>query len=108
MSIVPASQPIKLLRDRIRLETIPFSDRGSRLLVYRDQRQPYALFIKLAERLTAVQPGLSVYRLRPPFIHGLQFIDEDGQPLPFQVTTYPHALFFETPRGLFTLAFQDR
>ncbi len=108
MSYFPVSQPINILRDRIKLEMVPFSDRGSRLLVYQDKRQSHALYIKLAERLTAVQPGLSVYRMRPPFIHDLQFVDEDGNTLPFQVTTYPHALFFETPRGVFTLAFQEQ
>jgi putative isomerase len=55
-----------------------------------------------------VQPGLSVYRARPPFLHDLQFIDEDAHVLPFQATTYPHAVFFETPRGVFTLTFQAK
>jgi putative isomerase len=104
--MLPRSSTLDVLKDRIRLEQVPFSDRGSRLLVYRDQRQPHALYIKLAERLTAVQPGLSVYRSRPPFVHNLQLIDVDGNPLPFQTTTYPHAIFFDTPRGTFTLTFQ--
>lgn len=108
MSYYPSSSVLSLLQDRIKLDSVPFSDRGSRLLVYQDTRQPYALYIKLAERLTAVQPGLSIYRNRPPFIHSLHLIDDDGNVLPFTATTYPHAIFFETPRGLFTLAFQDQ
>lgn len=97
-----------LLKNRIQIERVPFSDRGSRLLVYQDRQSSQALYVKLAERLTDVQPGLSVYRTRPPFIHGLQFIDADGHVLPFQVTTFPHALFFDTLRGVFTLAFQEQ
>jgi len=108
MSSYPASSALQLLKGCIQLERVPFSDRGSRLLVYRDTRQPHALYIKLAERLTAVQPGLSVYRNRPPFIHSLQLIDDHGRPLPFEAITYPHAVFFETPRGRFSLVFQDQ
>jgi glycogen debranching enzyme len=108
MSYYPPSSVLSLLQDRIQLERVPFSDRGSRLLVYQDTRQAHALYIKLAERLTAVQPGLSIYRSRPPFIHSLQLIDEDGAALPFRATTYPHAVFFDTPRGVFTLAFQSQ
>lgn len=107
MSGFPSTGPLQLLKDRIRLDRVPFSDRGSRLLVYRDPAQPHALSVKLAERLTAVEPGLSRYRTRPPFMPALQFIGEDGRELPFTLTSYPHALFFDTPRGVFTLAFQD-
>lgn len=107
MSYYPPSSILSQLQDRIKLDRVPFSDRGSRLLVYQDARQSHALYIKLAERLTAVQPGLSIYRSRPPFIHSLQLIDEHGHPLPFTTTTYPHAIFFDTPRGVFTLAFQS-
>src|SRR5262249_2911211 len=90
------------------LENIPFSDRGSRLLVYRDRRMPYALYVKLAERLTALTPGLSAYRNRPPFIHSLRLVDGEGRTLPFELTSYPHPLLFQTPLGEFIMAFQDR
>jgi hypothetical protein len=105
---LPSSTYLQLLRNRLDLSSIPFSDRGSRLLVYRDRTRPDALYVKLAERLTSVQPGLSVYRNRPPFIPLLQLVDGEGFPQPFEVTTYPHALIFETPIGQFVLAFQDR
>ena len=103
----PTSAYLQLLRQRIVLELVPFSDRGSRLLVYRERGDPRALYIKLAERLTALVPGLSAYRSRPPFITRLCLIDADCRPLPFELTTYPHALVFETPLGQFVLAFQD-
>jgi glycogen debranching enzyme len=95
------------LEDRIDIAHIPFSDRGSRLLVYRNRDEPHTLYIKLAERLTSVQPGLSTYRSRPPFIPRLQFVDADGRPQPFELTTYPHALVIQTPIGEFVVAFQS-
>lgn len=96
-----------MLENRIRLERIPFSDRGSRLLLYRDRRYDDALYLKLAERLTGVTPGLSAYRNRPPFIPRLQLVDGEGRPVAFEVTTYPHALVFQTTIGEFRCVFQD-
>jgi hypothetical protein len=104
---VPASPYLLALENRINLTRIPFSDRGSRLLLYQDARFPDTLYLKLAERLTAVTPGLSAYRQRPPFIPQLRLVDGDGQPVPFAITTYPHALIFQTPIGEFRLVFQD-
>lgn len=103
----PASTYLRLLENRILLGSVPFSDRGSRLLVYRDPHQPHALYIKLAERLTALTPGLSAYRSRPPFISNLKLVDGEGRALPFDLTTFPHALVFDTPLGEFMLVFQD-
>lgn len=105
---IPESPYLRLLEDRLQLSRIPFSDRGSRLLVYQSMQQAHTLYIKLAERLTAVQPGLSTYRNRPPYIPALQLVDDSGNPLPFSVSTYPHALVFQTPVGEFVLVFQDR
>ncbi len=105
---IPESPYLNLLENRIDIRRIPFSDRGSRLLVYQHSQQDHTLYIKLAERLTAVQPGLSTYRSRPPFVTALQLVDGDGTPLPFELTTYPHALVFQTPLGEFVLVFQDR
>src|SRR6266545_4370238 len=104
---VPTSPYLCLLEDRIQIERVPFSDRGSRLLVYRERRAPHALFVKLAERLTSLTPGLSTYRNRPPFISNLRLVDGAGQPQPFTLTTYPHLLRFETPLGEWRLIFQD-
>ncbi|MEM8529605.1 MAG: trehalase family glycosidase [Chloroflexota bacterium] len=104
----PESPYLLVLENRIQLENIPFSDRGSRLLVYQERRLPDTLYIKLAERLTALVPGLSAYRNRPPFIHNLRLVDGDGQPISFELTTYPHALVFQTTLGEFVVTFQDR
>lgn len=96
--------PVERLRDRVDISRVPFSDRGSRLLVfqYADRDQ---LYVKLAERLTALQPGLDTYRLRPPYIQDLTLVDGEGMPLSYHLTTYPHLLQFQTRIGTFSLAF---
>jgi len=98
---------LDLLKNRIDITQVPFSDRGSRLLVYQVPGQS-RLLIKLAERLTELQPGLDTYRHRPPFIHSFSLVDESGEQLDFEkVVTYPHALCFQTRLGEFRLVFQD-
>jgi putative isomerase len=95
---------LDLLTNAIDITRVPFSDRGSRLLVFKHSDQD-ALYVKLAERLTAIQPGLDTYRFRPPYIQGLRFVDEEEMPLASHLTTYPHALAFQTRLGSFVLTF---
>jgi putative isomerase len=95
---------MSLLRDAIDITFVPFSDRGSRLLVFK-YLDGDNLYIKLAERLTSVQAGLETYLFRPPYIQDLCLVDQEGMPLAYRLTTYPHALMFETRLGEFTLAF---
>jgi putative isomerase len=97
---------IHVLRNRIDLHHIPFSDRGSRLLIY-DSGSEAGLSIKLAERLTNIEPGLEAYLKRPPFIEELWLIDSEGNRLDYEMVTYPHAVFFKTRLGVFGLVFQD-
>jgi hypothetical protein len=99
-----SSPHLNLLKDRIDITRVPFSDRGSRLLVFKDPDRD-CLYVKLAERLTAIQPGLDTYRFRPPYIQDLCFVDGEGMPLSTRLTTYPHALQFQTRLGTFSLAF---
>jgi hypothetical protein len=73
-------------------------------LVFKHSEQD-SLYIKLAERLTAIQPGLDTYRFRPPYIQDLSFVDDAGMPLSYHLTTYPHALLFQTRLGTFSMAF---
>lgn len=101
---MPASPYLDLLENRIDITRVPFSDRGSRLLVFKHSGHD-GLYIKLAERLTAIQPGLDTYRFRPPYIQDLCFIDEEGMPLTYHLTTYPHTLLFQTRLGAFSMAF---
>ncbi len=102
-----SSPSLNLLRNKIDITRVPFSDRGSRLLVYKEKDHT-RLFIKLAERLTELEPGLDTYLRRPPFIRDLYFTDEKGNNLDFEVTSYPHILYFTTRMGEIGLVFQDR
>lgn len=102
-----ASQYLSLLRNHIDISRVPFSDRGSRLLVFQHPEQS-RLYVKLAERLTGLEPNIEAYLRRPPFIHGLAFLDEDGEPLEFEVSTSPQVLYLKTRVGDFGLVFQDR
>jgi putative isomerase len=97
---------LNLMRNQIDITKVPFSDRGSRLLVFRESDKS-RLLIKLAERLTGVQPGLEAYRTRPPFIRDLTLVDEKGEELDFEVLTNPHLLQLETKLGTFGVAFKD-
>jgi hypothetical protein len=95
-----------LLRDHIDITRVPFSDRGSRLLVFKVPEQSQ-LFVKLAERLTELQPDIEAYLRRPPFIRDFCFVDEAGEILEFEVGSLPHVLYFQTRLGEFGLAFQN-
>lgn len=95
---------LELLKNRINLQQIPFSDRGSRLLVFRSNN---ALQLRLAERWFKLDRQLSSYRQRPPLIDGWQFTDGDGTSLDFELVTYPDRLDFITSVGVFRLCFVD-
>lgn len=77
------------LVNRIDLHQIPFSERGSRLLVYREGD---CLAIRLAERWVKLNNQLSAYRKRPPILDQLTLLDDQGNPLAWQATSYPHCL----------------
>jgi putative isomerase len=104
MSINVNSEYLNLLKDKINLRQIPFSDRGSRLLIFRSEDH---LTIRLAERWFKREGQLSAYRRRPPLIDQWVFIDDQGNSLKPKLTTYPDRIYFETSIGTFTLAFLD-
>jgi putative isomerase len=97
---------LSLLRNHINIKKVPFSDRGSRLLVLQDKEQP-CFSVKLAERLTTIQPDIEAYLRRPPFIQDFYLRDEAGDVLDFSVVTYPHIVHLQTRVGDFSLVFQD-
>ena len=97
---------LTLLRNHIDITHVPFSDRGSRLLVFKVPGQSQ-LYVKLAERLTELQPDIEAYLRRPPLIRDFCFIDEAGEILDFEVESFPHVLYFQTRLGGFGLAFQN-
>jgi putative isomerase len=96
---------LQLLKDRINLQRIPFTARGSRLTVFRhDQR----LAVRLAERWVKREGALGgAYRTRPPLVDDWQFTDGEGQALPVDFTTYPDHVECRTPLGTFHVAFVD-
>jgi putative isomerase len=98
------SEYLNLLKDRINLHQIPFSERGSRLLIFESDGQ---LTFRLAERWFKREGQLSAYRKRPPLIDQWVFTDEQGHPLAIRLTTYPHRIDVETRLGTFSIAFVD-
>jgi putative isomerase len=95
----------ELLKNRIDLRQIPFTDRGSRLLIY---RQNDHFNIRLAERWFKRSGQLAAYRERPPLIETLYFTDDHGSALEFELTSYPHRLDCQTHLGRFTISFHDQ
>jgi glycogen debranching enzyme len=96
---------LEMLKDRLDLREIPFTDRGSRLLVYRENEH---FLIRLAERWFKRTGQLAAYRHRPPLVEDFSFTGEDGSPLEFSLTTYPHRLDCRTSSGQFTITFLNQ
>lgn len=89
---------LELLRNRIDLSAVPFTDRGSRLLLFCQQGR---FSVKLAERWSAWEQEFGHYRRRPPIVRDWTLVDEKGEPLALELTTYPHLIQAETPLGMF-------
>lgn len=94
----------ELLHNRIDLTHIPFTDRGTRLMLFRRENE---LFIRLAERWEKIQSRTGHYRLRPPILKEFAFLDDDGNPMPFEVESYPHMTHIHTAKGTFDFVFTD-
>ena len=97
---------VNLLRNQIDFSKVPFSDRGSRLMVFLNSDEE-SLYIRLAERLTSIESDIEAYLNRPPLIQDLHFIDEQGNKLNFESNTYPYAMYFTTQLGDFGITFFD-
>lgn len=93
-----------LLRDRITLQRVPFSDRSSRLMLFREGD---ALRVRLAERWFKLDSQLSSYRTRPPILSDLAFEDERGNRLALEQTTWPHRIEFRCAAGTIHVTFVD-
>ncbi len=106
MSKQARSPYLDLLRGQIDITSVPFSDRGSRILVFQDAERPQ-LNVKLAARVPGVETGTPEFVRRRPLIGGLCFTDEAGRPLDFRVAASPEALRFRTKVGDFGLVFND-
>ena len=97
---------VNLLRNQIDFSKVPFSDRGSRLMVFLNNDEHF-LNIRLAERLTSIESDIEAYLNRPPLIQDLNFIDVEGNKLIFESNTYPYAMYFATRLGDFGITFFD-
>ncbi|MBI3243497.1 MAG: hypothetical protein HYZ49_14535 [Chloroflexi bacterium] len=95
---------LELLKNRINLRQIPFSERGSRLMVF---HADHHLAVRLAERWFKREGQLSAYRNRPPIVDEWRFTDGEGRALDFELTTYPHRIDCQTALGAFTICFVD-
>ena len=102
-SLVQSSY-LNMLKNRIDLIEIPFSERGSRLMVFRSGN---TFSVRLAERWVKSSRQLLAYRERPALIDQWKFTDGDGNPLDLDITTYPHLVESKTGVGTFSLVFLD-
>lgn len=98
--------PFDLLKNHIDITKVPFSDRGSRLLVYKSTKVN-SFYIKLAERLFFLDSQIESYLKRPPFVDRFCLLDASGNELDFEITSYPHMLKLKTVIGEFSIVFQD-
>jgi putative isomerase len=102
---MPYDSPyLTMLRNRVNLRQIPFSERGSRMLLFCTDDQFY---VRLAERWYKRTGELAAYRNRVPILDSWQFSDSEGQTLALELTTYPHCVECHSSAGTFTIAFLD-
>lgn len=92
------------LRNRIDLRSIPFTERGSRILLFCEDGR---FAIKLAERWSAWEQEFGHYRRRPPIVRDWALLDEAGNPLAIELTTAPEGVEAQTASGLFRWLFVD-
>lgn len=102
--MISESPLLGYLKNRIDLRQIPFSERASRLLVFRSDHH---FTIRLAERWFKLTGQLSGYRQRPALIDNWVLTDGNGRPLDLVVTTNAHKLEVSTSLGEFVLSFVD-
>jgi len=94
----------QLLKNRINMNPIPFTERGSRLLLFCAQNK---FAVRMAERWVKLDGKLTSYRTRPPLLDEWMFLDDEGQPLELKLTTYPHCIECDTRIGQFVITFLD-
>lgn len=95
------------ISDDLDIVQTPFTFPGSRILIYQYPDES-RLFIKLAERLTNIFPGLETYLTRDPFINDFQIIDSDSRQVGFLASVWPHFVRLNTGAGSLQIAFEDQ
>ena len=104
LAAVDGVAALEQLKNRINLHSVPLSDRGSRLMLFRTGDQ---FSVRLAERWFKLDNQLSSYRRRRPIISEWSLTDETGAPQPVDQETWPHKAALHTPQGTWTLLFAD-
>ena len=100
----PDSPYLRLLRNRLNLRQVPFSERGSRIMLFcHDSR----FSIRLAERWAAWEDELGNYRRRAPVIREITITDDSASPLEFEPVSYPNVVELQTRIGAFRWTFVD-
>jgi hypothetical protein len=93
------------MHNRIDLVNIPFTDRGSRLLLFRQEHQ---FSLRLAERWQKWEQEVGHYRNRPPMITHFTLLTDAGLPVTdIRVESEAHAVWLHTALGVFTWVFVD-
>lgn len=95
---------LEALHNRIDLVNIPFTERGSRILL---MLREDALFFRLAERWVKWEGKVGHYRQRPPIIEHFTYLDADGVKQALVTDTYPHRAGILTSAGRFDWVFLD-
>lgn len=83
---------------------IPFTSRGSRLCIAAEKN---GISLRLTDRLRSQDYVSRIGQNLPALIEEFTFLDGEGNPLEFNVETYPHCLIFETRIGKYYLTFED-
>ncbi len=92
------------LQNRIDLSHIPFTERGSRLLLFRRDEE---LFIRLAERWIKYENLYGPHRQRAPIIDHMLLLDGDDRPLHFTINSNAYSVNLITSLGVYTWTFLD-
>jgi putative isomerase len=97
---------IDLLRAKADLSRAPFTDRGSRVLLFQERGQS-RLFVHVARRTAGLEPGTKAFADRRPIVGDLTLTDEHDHPMEFETSAGPDSIGLNTRRGAFEITFQD-
>jgi hypothetical protein len=95
---------LEVLHNRIDLINVPFTERGSRILL---GRKGDRLYLRMAERWEKYGGGLREFRIHPPIIQNFTFVQPDGALLLMETESDPHQVTINTKVGAFQWAFID-
>jgi hypothetical protein len=90
--------------NRIDLIGVPFTERGSRLLLFRREHE---LYIRLAERWVNQEHIYGNHRQRAPILDHIILHDADGKPLEFTTESTAYSVDTVTALGTFTWVYLD-